>query len=106
MPKDFTVTVTNPERAAQWREMIGSDTVCVQSPIPEPADLPGHPHALIYLVDLHELNPGQIARLVESLSRRFGLSPEEANRELQERGIPILADDCIVTVAHPQRWLT
>jgi DNA-binding transcriptional regulator YbjK len=102
--KDFTVTVTNPERATDWQNILGRTTVVVQSPIPQRANLPGHHDSLIYLLDLEVLTTEEVDRLVEHLARRFDIPQSDVARDLREMGVPILADDCIVTVSNPQRW--
>ena len=103
--KDFTATCTNPERAADWQKIYGSDTVCIQSPIPTRANLPGHPDALIYMLDLNEMTADQTERLVAHIAQRFNIPPLEVARDLQQHGVPILADDVIIAVKNPQRWL-
>ena len=102
--KDFTVTVTNPERAADWQAMLGSTTVFILSPIPVLANLPGKPHAQVYLLDLEALTPEQTDRLIAYLAQKFSIPESEVARGLPTEGVPILADDCIVTVLSPQRW--
>ena len=101
--RDFWVTVTG-ERAAEWRQVLGTDTVAVLSPIPHRADLPGRPGALIHLMDLGALTGEQVGRLTAHLATKFGLPIEEVQAGLAEQGVPILADDCMVAVHNPQRW--
>jgi hypothetical protein len=36
---------------------------------------------------------------------KFGLEQADVARELNERGMPILAEDCDVVIFNPQRWL-
>jgi hypothetical protein len=105
MSKDFTVTVINPERVASFEAVFGSATVYVKSPIPEYADLPGLGQRRVYKLDMALLTPEQRDRLVAYLSDQFRLGPVEANRLLDERGMPILASDCVVSIANPQKWV-
>lgn len=104
MGKDFTVTVYNPERKAEWEAMLGTATVHVKSPIPSRANLPGHPNTLIYEMDLGFLTGGQRRRLVAHLAAKFGLPKREVARDLDSHGVPILASDCVASVKNPQKW--
>jgi hypothetical protein len=105
MAEDFRVRVTNPERAAEWREVLGADIVCVRSPVPRRANLPGHLDALIYLLDLDLLTEEQRVKLVAHLSAKFGIPERRVAAELDTHGLPVLAQDCSVSVHNPQRWL-
>jgi hypothetical protein len=104
MGKDFTVTITNEERAAEWEETLGTRTVHVKSPLPSMATLPGYPAAMIYELDLEMITPEQRERLVAHLAQKFGIPADEVAAQLDQHGVPILADDCTVMVRHPQRW--
>jgi hypothetical protein len=105
--KDFVVTIRGgTERAREWVELFGTTRVCVRSPIPHRANLPGRPGALVYELDLAELTPAARARLVAYLAAKFGIPVAEVDLELEAHGVPILADDCSVAVHNPQRWLT
>ena len=50
------------------------------------------------------VGPGQLDKIVEHLARKFNLSESEAQQELVQTGIPILAEHCNVMVYNPQRW--
>ena len=101
MAKDFKVTIHNPE----WQAILGTTTVCVKTPIRQWADLPGKPNALIYKLDVAQLEPYQLTALISHLANKFGLSLDETTEDVIKRGVPILADDCVVIIEHPQRWL-
>lgn len=96
MSKDFQVRVTNPERVAEWREVLGTDIVPVRSPIPSRANLPGHPRAMIFELDLPLLTDDQRQRLIRHLANKFGLDESDVAAELDAQGVPILAEDCVV----------
>jgi hypothetical protein len=104
MGKDFTVMICNPERAVEWEAILGTIRVHVKSPIPSRANLPGHPDALIYELDLGFLDADQRQRLVAHLAEKFGFSEDEVEAALDEHGVPILAGDCVVSVTNPQCW--
>lgn len=105
MAKDFTVTVTDPARAAEWEAVLGTARLHVRSPIPSRANLPGKPGAEIYLLDLELLTPEQRQRLVAHLAERFGLPVEFVEKNLDVQGVPILAEHCVVAISNPQKWL-
>lgn len=104
MGKDFTVTVTNSERAAMWLDVLGTATVHVKSPVATRANLPGKPNSLIYELDLEMITPEQREKLVAYIAQKFGIPSDDVAASLDDHGVPMLADDCIVTVVNPQRW--
>jgi hypothetical protein len=104
MGKDFTVTITDPERAAWFECIFGTATIHVKSPIPETMNLPGKPHALAYMLDLELITDTQRHALVMHIANKFILPPGEVAATLDQNGVPILAEHCVVMVAHPQRW--
>lgn len=105
MAKDFTVTVTNIHRTAEWTAIFDTSTLFVKSPIPYPASLPGHPKAYVYDLDLDHYDETQRQRLVDHIAAKFGIPAHQVAAELEKQGVPILADDCTPTIRGPQRWL-
>jgi hypothetical protein len=104
MPSDFEVTLTG-ERGAEWERVIGRKTFPVRSPVPILAKLPGIPRAHVYLLDLSLIEPAVLEKIVAHMGAKFGLTPEEERQEIAEKGIPILDEDCMVTIHNPQKWL-
>lgn len=78
-------------------------TVHVKSPIPSLANLPGRPNALIYMLDLDFVIGIQRERLIAHLAGRFGIPEGVVARELDSHGVPILADDCEVSMTNLQK---
>lgn len=105
MPKDFQVTVSGA-RAADFMAVFGTATVCVRSPLPEVANLPGIGRALVYQLDLETIGEEERSRLVQHIAGRFGIPAGEVEREMDSHGVPILAEDCAVAVHNPLRWMT
>ncbi len=99
---DYIATITNPQRAKELRDIFGTATLPVMRPTPERMDLPDRPGALVYLLDIAALTPEQVQRLTLHIVDKYHLPacyiPEEF-----ERGIPILATDCVVACADPDR---
>ena len=107
--KDFTATISNrsnPDRAIAWQKVFGSETIVLKSPVPSLARLPGRlTTALIYEVDIQALTGPQRKRLVAHLAEKFGYEAHVVEDALDTEGCPILAEDVIVTIKNPQRWL-
>ena len=51
----------------------------------------------VYMLDLRKLTDEQTARLIEHMATKFGLACSEVQRDLYQHGVPILADDLIIT---------
>ena len=73
MGEDFKVTICDPERKAEWEAVLGTTTVHVKSPFPTLANLPGHPGALIYELDLDFLSQEQRQKLIFLMVRLLQL---------------------------------
>lgn len=104
MSKDFVVSATG-ERAAEWREVFGTDRLPVESPIPEWASAPGHERAQFYKLDLAELTDAQRERVIAHVAAKFGQDLAEVRNRLPFHGMPLLAEGLSLTVYHPQRWI-
>ena len=105
MSHDFWVTIReDSERGREWQSVLGTRTVPVRSPVPHAADVPGR-RALVFLLAHELLEPAQLDALLDHLGARFGMTRAESEAEVARGGIPILDEDCMVTMYHPQRWL-
>lgn len=87
-----------------FMSIFGSDTVHVHSPIAEEA-MVGVAVQRFYRLDVKELTDQQYDDLVDHLVQEFGGESEDAERYLQNDGLPIIAHDTVVTIKHPQKWL-
>lgn len=93
-----TAKTTNPERAAKWREVFGTDEVPITCPIPlSVGDFPGVGQRHYYLMDLRAITPEQKERLIASIAQDFNLSIEEVRQNIDMVGVPVLADDVITS---------
>ena len=104
MSKDFSVIVHNPERIEEWMAVFDTNILYVKSPIPFLANLPGHPNTLVYMLDLDQYTDEQRHRLVQHIATKFHKEPLVVESELDAQGLPILAEDCNVSVSNPLRW--
>ena len=105
MSKDFVANIHDPERAAEWQRILGITSVYVKSFFPTYANLPGHPNARIYELDLDLLTDDQRTKLTAFLAQKFGMDADQAKAMLPEYGVPILAKDVTITIHNPQKWL-
>lgn len=99
----FRVRILGP-RGEEWQRVLGRAEFGVLSPAAVLLDSPAgrRPH---YLLDLAELSAAERQRLEQHLAAKFGLSLAEVRREVAERGVPILADDCHLVALDAGRLL-
>jgi hypothetical protein len=95
MKHKHTVTIHDPERAAFWQASIGTTTLPVISPFPTYADVPGHPHALVYMLNLRAIDSEMRAKIIGAIARQFHYSERFVADHIDE-GMPILAEGCSV----------
>lgn len=89
-------------RGDWWESMLGSRSVPVKGWLPERARLPGfNQPQLVYMLDLDAFTDEQRETLAREVGGKFGLSIEEARRELEEHGMPVLAEGCTVSTDTP-----
>lgn len=85
-----------------WRQILGSDVVPLRSAKSFRADL-GVPakeeQVELYQLDVWSLSPGQRERLAQYVVEQFHFPREEVDRELEQRGFPIRADEVIVKIS-------
>lgn len=91
------------ERATFWKGVFGTDTVCILSSVPITATLPDFGVCEIYMLDLEALEPEQKTRLADVLSQKFDLPLDETIWQMDELGVPILAEGCTVTVSESSK---
>ena len=106
----MTITATiseKSERAAQWRQVFGADTIPLQGVMPQWATLPGfETDQLVYMVAIEQLTPAQRAAVVAHIAERFDLAADLVDAELETYGLPVLADEVTVTTTwHPLVFL-
>lgn len=104
--EDFTaILISDSPRAADWIKVFGGLDVHLKSPFPIRANLPGAPNALIYELDLELIAPDVRQRLIEHLAFTFQIPMDEVAAQLDKHGCPIKAEDVIVSVKNPVKWL-
>lgn len=87
------------DRAEDWRRVFGSTKVPIKSMLPIQNNGP-HGRGAFYLLATRALTQEVRARLVEHVSKKFGVPPEEVERDLDDprHGCPIFSEDVVVTV--------
>lgn len=104
MGDDFEITVYDSERKANFIEVFGTNTVKVVSPFPKMIIRPNGTKAIAYFLDLKAITDKQRERLIKNLSERFKQSIEFVRENLEEMGVPILAENASAIIKNPQRW--
>jgi hypothetical protein len=104
MGKDFIATITNEERAADIEAIFGSRDMFLKSFIPDGVLWNGETK-LAYQIDLEMYGDEIIDKLTEFLATKFSIPIEDVKRDLPAIGCPLLADDCIIEVKNPMRWI-
>ncbi len=93
---ETTATLHDEHRRAIWGSIFPDARVPIKSIIPFKADLPGHLRADVYMLDLDAISDEQREKLIDAIVQLFGLSAEDVRSDLV-RGVPILADNVIVS---------
>lgn len=93
----YWATIRGWARRREWMKVLGTETVPILSPVPQRADLPNYPNYLVYMVDVAALSTEQRERLVTFLAKKFGVPEAELQRDIETRGVPILAEECTIT---------
>jgi hypothetical protein len=100
---DFFVQVDGP-RGDVLERVLGSRRVPILGPLPVPCELPIGVREC-YILDVGALDFDQFWRLTEHLVQAFASPIEAVQEELRNKGMPILAEACSVTILNPQKWL-
>lgn len=100
---DLFVTLDGP-RGDVFERLLGSRTVPVLSHQTIPCRLPIGVRDC-YLLDVASLSVDQFWSLTEHLVERFETSIDDVQEELRNKGLPILAEECRLAIANPQKWL-
>jgi len=96
MKNTATISKQSP-RYQEWLDVFGTSEVpIINIAIPEKANVLGEIRD-VYMLDLARITPTQLWRLKRHISRKFNVPLEEVARDLPEIGVPILAEDVIIT---------
>lgn len=88
-----TVTIHDDHRAAVWGRIFPGARMPIWSIVPSMADLPGHPGASVYFLDLNAITDQQRDQLVQALAEMFGMDPDEISQDMKALGVPILVEN-------------
>lgn len=90
-------------RAQIWRRVLGSAEIPLRGPLPEP--LPpeeiGGPIREVYQLDLGALSREQREAVIQYIAEIAGITLADAETGLEREGMPVLAEDLIVTTDSP-----
>ena len=87
-------------RAAEWQKVFGTNEVAIHGWLPTNANVLGEIRE-VYLLNLKSLTKEQFERLILHISEKFNESVEFIKHELPKVGVPILAEDLIITCDTP-----
>ncbi len=95
--KNTAIISDRSPRYAEWLAVFDTAEVhIINIAIPNLANVRGEIRE-VYMLDLEKLTPEQMGRLKGHIASKFGVSMDEIERELPKIGVPILAEDVIVT---------
>jgi hypothetical protein len=103
MSADFRATIHDPERKALWQQWIGTDTVCVRTPIRTKVSIEGRGNTDVFILDEMQLTQEQRTALCRGIAERFHAQPDEVEQDMMGKGIVLLAEHCSVMVINPAR---
>lgn len=89
------------KQAAEWQLIYGENKAPVKSIVPKMYDLPGLGATMCLDLDVAALAPEQRERLVSYLSAIWGMTEVEADRMLDEVGLPIRLEGVSVSSTDP-----
>lgn len=95
----ITATITNPERRTKLESFFPGGVVPVKSMIPSLARLPDNGVSNVYFIDLAKISAEQRQGLVKHIAATFSHDPAFVEENLDKEGVPVLADDCVLTCA-------
>lgn len=106
MGKDFIATIHDPARKKEFLEIFGSDQVYLRSFIPNTIKVEGvQDPQTAYFLDLDLLSSEQLEKLIKHLAQKFNLSIDFVRNNIQEIGVPVLAQEVSVEILNPWRWI-
>ena len=93
-----TARVHNPERIDFWKGIFDGDRVPIKSFVAQSAHLPGFDEPqMIYELDLKAITDEQREKLIQAIAQKFDMPVATVADELDIHGVPILADDVVVS---------
>jgi hypothetical protein len=84
-------------RYEQWRKILGSTDVPIQTHLPFSTQLGPEGQQEVYALDLSRFDRVQVQRLVDVMVDHFGMKAHEAKRVLETDGFPIRSVDVLVS---------
>jgi len=90
------VLLEKSPRFEEWMEVFGGNRVPVRNAVPKKTNLPGLGKKEVYLLDVEALSAEQRSRLTEHLARKFNLPVDLVGNQIEQYGVPLLAEDVYV----------
>lgn len=105
MSKQIIATVHHPERKAEWISVFGTNAIPVKSPFPCRGNVPIIGDTMYFELDIEALTGEQMQQLIKHLADKFGLDLDFVQQRIGEHGVPIVADQVVITGYRPPFWL-
>lgn len=84
-------------RYHEWVMVFGTNEVpIINILVPNRANVLGQVRD-VYMLDLRKLSDEQTSNLIEHISNKFGIPRDDVRRDLHQHGVPLLAEDLIIT---------
>lgn len=84
-------------RYQEWLAVFGTTEIpIVNILVPNKANVLGQIRD-VYMLDLRKLTEEQTERLIAHIARKFNVNIAEVRRDLHQHGVPLLAEDLIIT---------
>lgn len=87
-------------RAADWQKVFGQTEIAVHGLLPQKANVLGTIRS-VYMLDLKALSDEQYQRLTLHIAEKFNVSLLVVVAELPTQGVPVLAEDLIISCDSP-----
>lgn len=100
MPELYSA-ILNPRgpNYQSWRDVLGGEQVPLKSATSVKADLGAEKDVEVYMLNLAAMTLRVRARLLGTLAQRFGVPVYKVEQDLQQNGLPIRAEDVIVSIS-------
>lgn len=80
----------------EWIEILGTDTVHIDPPIPQTVELPDGSSLMTYFMDLNKLTDNQKLRSIQYLAGKFSLPIENIKEQLDSNGLFLPEEACVM----------
>lgn len=95
MIENYTVKLVGSS-AREWIEVLGTDIVHIDPPIPQVIELPDGSSLMTYFLDLNKLTPNQKSRLFQYLIGKYSSPIENIKEQFDTSGLFVPEEACVM----------